>query len=62
MTLPGLDTTATWAYQSTGELVDILHRRDFERVVRNLDSLSPARFVERFEELVAELHAPVSPT
>lgn len=53
MTLPDLDVTATWTYDSLDELVDLLHGTGYEHVERNLASLAPGRFVERFEELVS---------
>ena len=53
MTLPDLDTTATWTYDSLDDLVELLHHSGYEHVERNLTNLSPDRFVERFEELVA---------
>lgn len=53
MTLPGLDTTATWTYDSEDELVDLLHRTDFAHTARDLEELSPRRFVERFDALLA---------
>jgi glycosyltransferase involved in cell wall biosynthesis len=52
MTLPDLDTRATWTYGTTDELVDVLHGGDFAHVQRDLSTLSPQRFVERFEDLV----------
>jgi hypothetical protein len=57
MAIPGVDRTGCVIYHSNDELVEQLHRDDFVRVERDLGDLSPARFVERFEELVGALNA-----
>jgi hypothetical protein len=61
MTLPDLDTRATFRYDTTDDLLALVHGQGYARVVRELDTLSPARFVERFEALVQSLHASAAP-
>jgi glycosyltransferase involved in cell wall biosynthesis len=52
LTVPGLDVRGATTFESIDELVELVQGDDFERVERNLDEVSPHRFVERFEALV----------
>jgi len=53
LSLPDLDATAVYGFDEVDELAALLRRDDYPRVTRHLDEISPARFVERFERLVA---------
>jgi glycosyltransferase involved in cell wall biosynthesis len=55
MSIPGLDTTGCWFFETTEELVELLQRDDYVRVQRDLGDMAPDRFVERFEALVRDL-------
>jgi hypothetical protein len=55
MSIPGVDHTACFVYDSDDELMALLHGDDFARVQRDLGDLAPARFVERFDALVRVL-------
>jgi hypothetical protein len=55
LTLPGVDRAQTFGYETPDELVALLHRTGYRHGQRDLAPLSPARFVERFESLVAGL-------
>ena len=57
MTVPDLDLRGTSIFETIDELIDLVQRNDFEHVERDLDVLSPARFVERFEALAGEVPA-----
>lgn len=55
MSLPDVDRAGCRIYDSNEELVGLLQGSDFVHTRRNLEELSPRRFVERFEALVRVL-------
>jgi glycosyltransferase involved in cell wall biosynthesis len=52
LTVPGLDVRGARTFDSIDELLELVQGDDFERVERDLDAVSPHRFVQRFEALV----------
>jgi hypothetical protein len=54
LSLPEVDSTGVHYFEDVDGLAALLRRDDYRHVSRQLDDLSPARFVERFERIVEE--------
>jgi hypothetical protein len=54
LTLPNIDLSEVYFFHDLDELAELMQRDTYSRVTRNLDDISPTRFVERFEALVEQ--------